>query len=98
MDDGADKAWLDAQRERGYPLGARVQYIDGNATTSGDDPVLASGVVNGEPLEVPDGLVDQVTGLRENLTYVPVFTSRDKGREPTTVWVAHPNIVAVDGP
>ena len=80
----------------GYPLGSRVRYADANATTSGADVVLASGVVNGEPLLVPDGLVDEATGLRSALLYVPVFTSRDNGREPTAVYVAHPNIVSVE--
>lgn len=67
-----------------YERGARVRYADGSATTS-DGMVLAEGVVNGDP--VSNGV----------LTYVPVWSERDSGREPTTIYVDSRNIVEVGG-
>lgn len=66
-----------------YPMGARVTFGDGSATTT-TDPVVATGTVNGPPLEGPDGAL-----------YVPVFAARDNGREATTVYVAEANVLDV---
>ncbi|MDP9383493.1 MAG: hypothetical protein M3Q29_25780 [Chloroflexota bacterium] len=55
--------------------------MDGSATVTGDQTVLAWGVVNGLPVE--DG---------EHM-FIPVFSSRDNGREPTTIYVNESNIM-----
>jgi hypothetical protein len=65
------------------PMSATVVFADGVATTT-TDPVVATGVVNGEPIEGPDGAL-----------YVPVWAQRDNGREPTTVYVAEANVLKV---
>lgn len=63
-----------------------VAFLDANATTSTGAEGIAQGRVNGEALDAEDGTF-----------YVPVWTSRDNGREPTTVYVPAVNIVAVNG-
>lgn len=68
-----------------YPPGTKVTYVDSGNVNSGTDVVMATGSVNGPCLAaaIPDGLMG----------YVPVFTSRDNGREPTSIYVAEPNII-----
>ena len=69
-----------------YRMGARVYYADANATVSNGAAGIAAGTVNGEPIRDGAGAIQ----------YVPVFTARDHGREPTTVFVAVSNIVGVE--
>lgn len=69
-----------------YPIGALVKYVDEVATVSTGETVLATGRINGEALANDD------TG---EVVYVPVWTSRDNNREPTTVYVAVHNILEV---
>ena len=68
--------------KREYPPGATVTFLDRTATTSGP-MVVASGFVNGEPVEA------------NGVDYVPVFAERDNGREPTTIMVAEQNVLGV---
>lgn len=67
-----------------YPPGAAVTYGDSTATTTTGETVLARGHVNGPPIE------------HGELVYVPVWTARDNGREPTTVYVDSRNIVDIE--
>lgn len=69
-----------------YAIGAEVTFADATATTSTGEPGVASGVVNGEPFTDDGGEV----------THVPVWCVRDNGREPTTIFVAVPNILSVE--
>ncbi len=65
-----------------YPMGATVVFGDGSATTSGE-PVVATGSINGPPVEHND------------VVYVPVYAVRDNGREATTVYVVESNVLEV---
>lgn len=74
-----------------FPVGARVNYIDaGVVTSSRDEQVLVTGVVNGPCVQRRHD--DDVDFL------VPVFSSRDNGREPTTVYVDVRNVMTCDPP
>lgn len=78
----APDAMARAAAER-YPLGIRVEFRDeGVVALDTKGPVLARGVINGEPA------LDSAARV-----YIPVFAERDRGREPTTVFVAAANIV-----
>jgi hypothetical protein len=73
-----------------YPLGALVRFTDRGVVASKDrGPATASGHINGEPIEVP-----HVYGPDD--VYVPVWSARDNGREPTTVYVHTSNILSVE--
>lgn len=77
---------LDRRDVRKYPMGARVTYGDANATVSDGVEGLVTGTVNGLPICHDTGAVWRV----------PVWTSRDKGREPTTIYVPVENVVSVE--
>lgn len=64
-----------------YPLGSKVSYVDDTATVSDGHPKRVTGTVNGNPV------------INGSKVYVPVFSERDNGREPTTVYVSADNIL-----
>lgn len=66
-----------------YRIGQHVKFRDANATTSQGEEVVASGVVNGEP------------SMDGGPMLIPVWSRRDGGREPTTVFVNARNIITV---
>jgi hypothetical protein len=69
-------------------VGALVRFGDQGVVAQNEPgAVLASGRVNGE-----------VVVESEERWWVPVWCSRDNGRESTTVWVASVNVVQVQGP
>jgi hypothetical protein len=68
-----------------YPMGVTVTFADANATVSDGVAGLMTGMVNGDPIADDEGVV----------LFVPVWATRDHDREPTTIFVAVPNIVSV---
>lgn len=65
-----------------YTIGQTVTYIAGGEVAQDEsEPVVATGVVNGEPIQDGDN------------TWVPVWTRRDHGREATTIYVHGSNIL-----
>lgn len=74
-----------------FPLGSRVDFVDaGTVTSSAEDQVMATGMVNGPCVRRRH---DDDTDF-----LVPVFTSRDNGRESTTIYVDVRNVLACDPP
>lgn len=67
-----------------YPPGTKIAYRDSTETVSDGADGIVEGVVNGEPRDLADA---------GELTHLPVWTERDNGREPTTIWVGFGNIV-----
>ncbi|WP_217924854.1 hypothetical protein [Miltoncostaea oceani] len=65
-----------------YPVGTRITYADANAISDDGELGVAYGTVNGP----------EVGG------FVPVFSERGGGREPTTVYVAPGNILSAEPP
>lgn len=66
-------------------IGEVVWFRDFGSVASvpeGEPFVVASGLVNGEPLEAEDGKF-----------YVPVWSARDNGRGNTTIMVYSENIL-----
>jgi hypothetical protein len=68
-----------------YPMGAKVTYADDTATVSDGVAGLVTGRINGEPICDDD----------DEVIFVPVWSERDKRREPTTVFVSVNNIMEV---
>lgn len=66
-----------------YAPGMRVSFTDANATVSDDVAGVVTGVVNGPPIRDDHG----------DITHIPVFAARDKGREETTIYVAIDNML-----
>lgn len=66
-----------------YAPGMRVSFTDANATVSDDVAGVVTGVVNGPPIRDDHG----------DITHIPVFAARDKGREETTIYVAIDNVL-----
>jgi hypothetical protein len=66
-----------------YAPGMVVSFTDANATVSDHAPGVATGTVNGPP----------VRNDYNEITHVPVFAKRDKGREATTIYVAVENML-----
>ena len=74
-----------------FPMGSRVHYVDtGTVVSSLEEQVLVTGVVNGPPVQRRHD--DDQDFL------VPVFSSRDNGRESTTIYVDVRNVVTCDPP
>lgn len=68
-----------------FPIGVLVTFADATATVSHGEAGIARGRVNGSPVTDDEGAV----------THVPVWASRDNGREATTVFVAIENVMDV---
>lgn len=66
-----------------FRMGSKVTFADASATTSKDEMVAASGVVNGPP----------ILGADDEVQFVPVFAKRDNGREATTIFVHVNNVL-----
>lgn len=60
----------------------KVRFLDDTATTSDGTLAVVTGIVNGEPITMPDGT-----------RFVPVWAERDNGREPTTILVKESNLL-----
>jgi hypothetical protein len=68
-----------------YPMGALVTYADADATTSRGMTGVAGGIVNGPAICDHAG----------DVSHIPVWSERDNGREPTTVYVHVANVLEV---
>ena len=63
--------------------GDRVKFADGNAAVSTDELVICTGICNGPA----------VYDEKNDVWFVPLFASRDNGREPTTIYVHEANLM-----
>ena len=70
-----------------YKNGATVVFFDPNGTTVNGSASISQGIINGEPLDEPEG-----SGVP---AYIPVWAERDGGREPTTIYVSVHNLIQV---
>ena len=68
-----------------YERGSVVVFRDPNGNVVFGKESVAEGMVNGDTLDNDDGSPE----------YVPVWCSRDRGREQTTVYVHVSNVIEV---